>query len=30
MKVAAGIEQYLEESEFSDINELVGLAWKQR
>ena len=30
MKVAAGIEQYLEEIEFSDINELVGLAWKQR
>ena len=30
MKVAAGIEQYLEESEFSDINELIGLAWKQR
>ena len=29
MKVAAGIEQYLEESEFSDINELIGLAWKQ-
>lgn len=30
MKVAAGIEKYLEESEFNDINELVGLAWKQR
>lgn len=30
MKVAAGIEQYLEESEFNDINELIGLAWKQR
>ena len=30
MKVAAGIDPSLEESEFSDINELVGLAWKQR
>ena len=29
MKVADGIEQYLEESEFDDINELIGLAWKK-
>jgi len=30
MKVVAGIEEYLERSEFSDINDLVGLAWKQK
>lgn len=29
MKVVAGIEKYLEESEFEDINELIGLAWKK-
>lgn len=28
MKVVDGIEKYLEESEFDDINELIGLAWK--
>lgn len=30
MKVVDGIERYLEESEFHDINDLIGLAWKQR
>lgn len=29
MKVVAGIEKYLEESEFEDINELIGFAWKK-
>ncbi len=28
MKVVAGIEEYLENSEFDDINDLIGLAWK--
>lgn len=28
MKVVAGIEEYLENSEFDDINELIGYAWK--
>ena len=29
MKVVAGIEKYLEESEFDDIQELIGLAWRK-
>lgn len=29
MKVVDGIESYLEESEFDDINDLRGLAWKE-
>lgn len=28
MKVVDGIEKYLEESEFDDINDLIGYAWK--
>lgn len=30
MKVIDGIERYLEENGFSDVNELIGLAWRQR
>ena len=29
MKVVARIEKYLEESEFDDIQELIGLAWRK-
>lgn len=29
MKVVDGIEAYLEENHFNDINDLIGLAWKE-
>ena len=28
MKVAEGIEQYLNDNGYSDVNEIIGLAWR--